>query len=435
MNKTISLMTVLTTFAFAGGYKIPEQSGDSIATLASNVATSFGADAAYYNPANMIFLDPVHYLNLSSTYLHISSLKFKNESDKFPGKNYDTKSESANFYVPGMNFISPFLGDFRFGIALATPAGVGMNWEDPYPKSIAEKFYLRAIELAPSVAYKVNDNFAIGAGVRAAYAEGKVRNSVSGFAPSPILPVSMDTGRDMKGDSVNFGYNLAATFKPNENLSFAATYRSKINLKLKGDAIIKSQIKGNKKYVDIFNVSTENAYSGFYDGDVKIDIPLPAVLTLATSFELDDFTFLFAYDRTFWSAFKELDFRYDERVPVSDMFDKPIEKNWHDTNTYRFGVAYKYNPKLRLMGGFAIDESAADSNKVRFELPETKAYIYSAGANYKVSENFGVTGAFFYQDRQKRHVNSADNVNFNNVVGTFERNHITFLNLSFDYNF
>lgn len=87
------------------------------------------------------------------------------------------------------------------------------------------------------------------------------------------------------------------------------------------------------------------------------------------------------------------------------------------------------------MGGFAIDESAADSNKVRFELPETKAYIYSAGANYKVSENFGVTGAFFYQDRQKRHVNSADKVDFNNVVGTFERNHITFLNLSFDYNF
>ncbi len=56
--KKIALMSlVASSIVMAGGYKIPETSTNSVALGGANVAHVKGADAAYDNPANMIFMD------------------------------------------------------------------------------------------------------------------------------------------------------------------------------------------------------------------------------------------------------------------------------------------------------------------------------------------------------------------------------------------
>ena len=77
MRKYIGVYLAACCCLNAAGFKIPEQSGDSIALLNSNVATSFGPDAAYNNPANMIFVDGGHYLESSLTYLRMSKTKYR----------------------------------------------------------------------------------------------------------------------------------------------------------------------------------------------------------------------------------------------------------------------------------------------------------------------------------------------------------------------
>jgi long-chain fatty acid transport protein len=42
--------------ASASGYRIPEQSVDSTAKAGANIASAAGADASYYNPANMAWM-------------------------------------------------------------------------------------------------------------------------------------------------------------------------------------------------------------------------------------------------------------------------------------------------------------------------------------------------------------------------------------------
>lgn len=437
-------------FACASGFKIPEQSGDSVAMAASNIATSFSADAAYYNPANMVFMPVNHEMGLSLQYLRLGSLDFKNRSTRFGDLNYDTSSEVGHFFVPGFNMIFPFVGDkTRFGFSVSAPAGMTMRWEDPYPKSIAELFKIQVIEIAPSMAYLINDQLSVAFGLRAAYTSGKVKNEVSNATISADIPGlgsqsgSLSARRELTGDSWDFGYNLALTYKPIENLSLAATYRSKINLTIKGDADIKSSLDVPNAtalvmaYPQLAPILAQikAGYDGSYNGGVRIDIPLPAILTLGAAYQWNDWTFSFAYDRTFWSALKEFDFEYDRSVPVSAMFDKPVEKDWHDTDTFRFGVAYQYSPKLRLMGGFAIDEPAADSDKVRFELPDTKSYIYSFGANYQFSHSFDITAATLYQDRQAREISARDEIAFNNLEGEFGRTNIWIMNFTLNYKF
>ena len=428
-------------FACASGFKIPEQSGDSVAMATSNIAYSFGADAAYYNPANMVFMHAGHEFALSGQYLRLGSLKYSNHSTTFGNANYDTSSEVGHFFVPGLHMFSPFIGEnTRFGFSISVPAGMTMKWEDPFPKSIAEHFEIQVVEFAPSVAYLINDNLSIAGGVRAVYTSGVVKNEVSNA--EIYRGINLNARRELTGDSWDFGYNLALTYKPTQNLSLAATYRSKVNLTVEGDAKIKSSLDtsnllppGHIGPMPSIVTRLKAAYEGEYNGDVSIDIPLPAILTLGASYQWDDWTFTFAYDRTFWHALKEFDFEYSRQVPVSAMFDKPVEKDWHDTDTFRFGVAYQYNKDLRLMGGFAIDEAAADANKVRFELPDTKSYIYSLGANYKFSDSFDLTGAALYQDRQAREINSPDSIAFNNLVGEFGRTNILILNLTASYKF
>ena len=40
----------------------------------------------------------------------------------------------------------------------------------------------------------------------------------------------------MKGESIDYGYNLALAYHPIDNLELAATYRSKVNLTVDGKA-------------------------------------------------------------------------------------------------------------------------------------------------------------------------------------------------------
>lgn len=446
--KFLSLACLLATASFGAGYKIPEQSTDGVALSAANVAVSFGPDAAYMNPANMVFLEDGSYMGAYASYIHLDSIKFDNASTKFGPYNYDTKSKDGDFFVPTFMYVSPFFADdFRFGLALAAPAGISMRWTDSYPKSIAELFQIKVFEIAPSIAYRVNDELSVAFGLRATYTTGKAKNRTTNTPISVNTPfgpqsAALSAGRTMDGDSLDFGYKIAITYKPTPNWSLAATYRSEIDLTLKGDADIDSTFLIQNEDILMRNPAAaqliryyKKKYAGKYSGDVKITVPLPATLTLATAYTHHDITVMLAYDRTFWSSLKELDFEYSRDVPVADLFDKPVQKNWKDTNTYRIAVAYDYSEKLRLMAGFAYDEAATHGNKVKFELPDTDSYIYSLGFNYKVNKNLDIAAAYLYQARQARRVNSSDTLPFNNVVGEFKNSGIQIVNVGLNYRF
>ena len=61
MKRTFSVLALASIFAAgsarASGYRIPEQSYDSTAKAGANIASAQNADAAYYDPANMSWMD------------------------------------------------------------------------------------------------------------------------------------------------------------------------------------------------------------------------------------------------------------------------------------------------------------------------------------------------------------------------------------------
>ena len=228
--KILALSVAASSVIMAGGYKIPEQSLNSMALGAAYVAHTMGADTAYYNPANMAFMDAdKNYIEGAITLVHLPSIKY---SLQVP---YSGETEDENIVIPTMHYVAPVIEgmeEFRWGVSLVVPGGLTKRWETPFQKATAEEFTLKVIELNPSMSYKLAENFSVGAGLRMIYSEGVVKsNSASANAIDPRVP---SAARDMEGDTIEFGYNLALTYKPTSDIILAATYRSNIDLKGRG---------------------------------------------------------------------------------------------------------------------------------------------------------------------------------------------------------
>lgn len=405
--KKLFFLSLACSFIFGGGYKIPEQSGDSVAMSAANIAKSFGADASYYNPANMAFLDDSrHLVEIGGTVIYLKKSKYIPDEPTYPTES----SKDFGIVVPNLHFVSPaYFPNLRFGLSFVVPAGMTMRWEDGFlSRSFAKEFQLKVFELNPTMSYQISDEVAFGFGLRGVYTKGVVKNYVG-------LPNQFKASREITGDSLDFGYNLALAIKPNDDLNFAVTYRSNVDLTVKGTADILVALNNGNFH---------------YHGDVNTQIPLPATLNLAAAYTLNKTTFLATYERIFWSKFKDIDFDYKGDVPED--FDLPVAKNWRNTSAYRFAISHELNDKIRLMAGFAYDESVSKDEFVGFELPESKAYLYSGGINYKFSENLQTSFSYLYQDRQTR---PTQNQHQGGLEGKFKNGDVQLFNLSLKYAF
>jgi len=371
MKKIIALSVITSGFLTAAGYKIPEQSLNSMALGAAYVAHTSGADTAYYNPAGMSFMADKQYVDGGLTLAHLPSNVYT-LIDPYSGK-----SEEENIVIPNMHYVANALGDFRWGVSLTAPGGLTKRWDTPYQKLYAEEFTLKIIELSPSVSYRVNDKFSIGGGVRLVYSEGVV-NSDGAEAGAPIK-------REMEGDTVEFGYNLALLYKPTSDINLAVTYRSNVDLKEEGRANLYFGGVG-KQY------------------DAEVTVPLPAALNIAVSKTWDStFTLEAVYERTYWSTYENLDFNYGSPITPAlvPYFDKAQPRNWKDTNTFRIGATMVMD-KLTMMMGFAIDETPVPDKTIGFELPDSDAKIFSMGFRYQQTDALSWGAAFLYDSKDAR---------------------------------
>ncbi len=362
----------------AGGYKIPENSINSTALSAAYVANAHGADAAYFNPAAMVYNEDGGSFEIDATYIHLSAIKYTDNDAIFA----DDASDVERFLVPTFHYVSPKVGNARFGLSVVAPAGLSKRW-DGTGKSSTQQFSLKTVEINPTIAYMFNDKFSAAVGARAVYSAGVVKSKIPGGA----------IARDLDGDSVDYGYNLALHFKPTDDLALALTYRSKIDLTVTGEADIVHPLPGSS-----------------YTGDAEVEVPLPAALNLAAAYTFNDRTTVeLVFERTYWSAYKELDFDYDGSlstltlfgIPSANaIFDAPIQKNWKDTNSYRIGVTHKLDDTWTLMAGYAYDKTPIPESTAGFELPDSDAHIFSVGARYQYSDNMDIGFGLLYDKKE-----------------------------------
>jgi len=410
MKKLILLSTISSSMVMAGAYKVPEQSVNSTALGAAYVAHTMGADTAYFNPANMAFMADKQFVEAGVTWAHLPRNKFVGTQTYAGGTAQDAsnKSEIENLQLPFLHYVASPLGDFRWGASLTVPGGLTKRWASGHQKVSAEEFTLKIVELNPVVSYKVTDNFAVAGGARLIYSEGIVNSD-----GAEIKPLK----REMEGDTIELGYNLAMSYKPSSDITIAVTYRSNIDLDEEGEA---------------------NLYLGGVGKqfDTAVSVPLPAALNLAVSKTwLNKYTVELNYERTYWSAYENLDFNYGSAIQPAlvSSFDDSKPKNWQDTDTFRVGLTAEVSDKLTLMAGYAKDESPIAGKYISYELPDSDGNIYTFGLRIKANENLSY-GVAYLRD-EKDAFTLAEGENEGGITGKFSGGGADLFTMGVAYNF
>ncbi len=398
-KKAVFISLIAACSLYGGGYKIPEVSTNGVALSAANVAHSHGADAAYYNPANMIFMESGSSMEADLIYIGLDPVKYKG---KIPGDttNYSINAESESFFIPSLNYVSEKLANnTRLGLSIVVPGGLSKRWSDAPGKDKAEEFTLQIVEINPTAAFQINNKVAFAVGFRIVHTSGIVKSTAA-------------VSRDMTGESTDYAYNMALSYKPNKNFDIGVTYRSQVNLTVEGDA----------KLYGPAGLS--------YDGGASVTVPLPAALNVAVAYTLPSKTTVeFVYERNFWSAYRVLDFNYAGNIGnLTPYFDDPITKDWNDVSAYRLGVTQELDT-LTLMAGAVYDESPVPDETIGFELPDSNSLSLSLGARYQINEKVNIGVSALYSMRETRTVSNDD------VDGEFSNSNVLIASIGLGYKF
>lgn len=395
----------------AGGYKIPEQSANSVGLGAAYVANASGPDSAYYNPANMVWSDEGAELETSLNFIYLPGVDF---NGTYLGVSANTQSRSENVFLPNVHFISPKYGNTRLGFSLVYPFGLSKRWDASPQRAFFKEFTLEVVELDISAAFMIDPKLSVGWGIRGVFSKGIVKGDGSATVPG-LGPISRDFRRELKGDDFSPGYFVALSYKAAKPLMLSTVYRSKVTPNLEGNATLSATGPGG----------------GTYSGPTSLEVVLPATWQVAVAYTLPKAVFELVYERTYWSAYQSLDFEYGNALnsPVlSGVFDTPIAKNWKDSDTYRFGFTYHYNAKFIWLMGLGYDETPVPESSLNFELPDSNAILYSTGLRYQHDKKIVLALGYLLSQKKDRSVTNTS------VNGRFESN-IHIVNASLSYAF
>ncbi|WP_158044041.1 OmpP1/FadL family transporter [Skermanella pratensis] len=360
----------------AAGFYIKEQSVTGLGrAFAGESAISEDASTIFFNPAGMTRLEGpeatagVHLLipradleNRGST----TTIQTPAGALTSPTGGNDGGNPYDPTPVPNAYFAYPLMDrDLWVGLGISAPFGLANkydpNWFGRYDSIETD---LLTLNIAPSVAYRVNDWISIGGGIDIQYADAKLTNAVfTGTGPDIISKV--------EGDDWTFGYNVGVLFEPIPTTRIGIHYRSKVEHTLDGD------------------VQLSRAGTTFNTSPGTADLNLPDIIAVGVAHELTPkLTLMAEYNWYGWSNFEEI------RVQRPGLPDQVVGQNYEDTFSLAVGAQYEINDTWTVRGGFQYDETPTVDNFRSTRTPDADRYWLSAGASYTLSESFVVDVAY-----------------------------------------
>jgi len=349
----------------AAGFALSEQN-------ASGLGNAYAGAAAVAEDASTIFFNPAGMTYLEGTQI-VGALHLIRTTGDFDDRNSQRAgirplgNEGGDFgglaAIPNVYYKQDINEQLKFGIGIGTPFGLKTDYDKNWlGRFQAIKSELKTVNINPSLAWKLNDQWSFGFGVSAMWAQAELTSAVNlGAAESSV---------NNKGKDWGFGYNLGAIYQVTPDTRLGLSFRSKVEQHLKGDA--RSPF------------TTFNAIPGStLNTDITADLTLPETLSLSSFSRLDERWDLLAdVTWTRWSQFKTLTVVRDNG---SNTILGSTQEHWNNTLRYSLGLNYRYSDTIKLRTGVAYDEEAIDNNHRTSRIPGNDRVWLSFGASWQYS--------------------------------------------------
>ena len=392
MHKLVLLSCSLwaVTSAYSQGFQVNFQGQKQQGMGLAGTALSEDASALFYNPGGVAFVKKSE-VNAGFSPIFANTLFV----DSASGEGYRTKSPMGTPFSAYALFGFKKLESLKVGLAVYTPFGSTIQYEDGWIGRFAlTKLSLKSIYFQPTVSYKINEHFGIGAGFIVSTGAVDLQKDI------PVQAADGTFGHaELTGKALGFGYNVGVNAKIDKHFSLGLTYRSKVSMKVKeGEAT--------------FTVP-ESLGANFPSGAFTSSLPLPSVLTLGASYDSEKrWQAVLDINYVGWKAYDTLAFDYESNT--TSLTDTKSARKYKSIIAFRGGVNFKATEMIavRLGGGYGF--SPVQSGYVTPESPDGNRIYGTAGLGFKFNEQFNLDLSFYYT-----HIKRTDRNLESNLSGTF----------------
>ena len=398
-------LLALSQQAGAGGFYISEiGTPGSLGTAGSaNPTNNFTADASWTNPAGMTGIKKDH--GLAGAQLIIPQNEF--DSSIATGGGGDGGNAGLVSVVPSHFLVKTLTDDVKLGFSVVGLMGGGLDYgKDFVGRYGAYRAVLAGVAFSPSLAYQVNEDFSIGAGVSAVYTTYDQDIAV-------LQPGNVD-GRVSINQVDDWGFTsfYGLTYQLNDQALIGVVYRPEWDAELEGDVNFSN-----------FVGLTPTANS------IDDDCTNPQVLQVGLQYRINDkYTLFVDADWEDWSEFSDnqLSFQGGALNPVVS-----IDRNWKDTYHLGIGVVRQWEDQIFSMG-VGYDSSPVDDDDRTIDLPVDEQLKFSM-AYGRSGERFDYSlGATLIYLGDGKVDQTAQGVRFK---GEFETNYALFVGGTLRYEF
>ncbi len=427
--------------AQASGFAIIENSATGMGNaFAGGSAIAEDASTVYFNPAGMMRLQGSQLVGA----IHVidPEADFDNEgSTLWTGGLMSGSDDDGGEvgYVPNLYFTHRVDESLALGIGVNAPFGLTTDYSDKWVgRYTAIKSKLVTLNINPSFAYRVNEQFSFGAGVSFQYADVELTNALDtgticlatagpaacgGLGIATPGDLALDGRQKLTGDDWSQGWNLGALYEPTEALRFGLAYRSKVDFKIDG----KVKFQNNQVFEDNVIPGLGGAFTN-QDATARLSLPESASVSAVADIS-DEWTLMGDVTWTRWSRFEELTVKFKSGQPTST-----IPEDWDDSYRYSIGARYQRD-KLTLRTGVAYDETPIKGREERTpRIPGNDRTWLSFGVGYQILENTKLDFGYAHLFVDDTKIENTDASFGHTVKGEYEAT-VDIYSLQVTYNF
>jgi long-chain fatty acid transport protein len=354
-------------------------------------------------------------IGLQPTYL---GLKFSpDQNTMVPGDDGDASSwiPSGNAYY--IHNVSP---DFKVGLGVLNYFGLGLDYgSDWVGRYHVNNETLLGLSIMPTVAYKINDWFSVGAGLNLMYGKLEAQKSVNN-----ILDQTKDGELKIEADDWGFGGNFGILVEPKEGTRLGLNYLLSTGLDFKTKPEFKDLGPGLSLILE---------QTGLNKTELDLGVKVPQALMFSVYHALNDkWAIMGNVGWQEWSKFGKVDVVVADST-ATELKSLTVDANYKDTSHGALGVEFNASDRWLVSAGVGYDSPMFDDEDRTLALPLGDTWRYGAGAEYLVNEKITLGFAYELASSGNLPVDVKGTLT-RRVSGEYKNVNLQFINVSLKWN-
>ncbi|MCD6039828.1 MAG: fadL [Gammaproteobacteria bacterium] len=393
--------------AEASGYKLEFQSA---ATLADSGDAAVVEDAGtnWYNSAGLVHLP--QQLALSGIEIY-QQTKFTGSvvapntlpTTPLPPGAFNTTGVTnsyPNAFLPAMHYVYPFKERWAVGLSVVPAWGLMEDYGNALLRYNLNRIYTKTIDVSPSVAMKINEQWSIGLGPDFHYFSVQSKNAVR----TQVAGTAGDSLSKFSAGNWNEGWHAGVLFRVNDATRFGLNYRSKIVMHLRG-------------YSDfgLYGVGL------FETNQFKLNIPLPPTTSLSFYHDMTPEWAMMgtvAYDQ--WGVVKAYNAQNYQSInlvgsPVLIAASSP--QYMQNTLDWGLGTHYQLNNQWMLRANVKYEPTPTKNAYRDVNFPDGNKLGVQIGARYQINKKLMLDLVYGHVFVQTAHISIQNPITATNTAG------------------